>query len=413
VAVVLAAVRFTFAVSATRDVHVYGDFAATLPGGYAERLNPTLWNSPDLAASWAFHQHTYLHGPTQFLTLYPIVFLNSYAAIARALLFVYPFVVAAAIVMLARTAAALTGDAPPFAIVAASTLAFFPLMQAFIQREFEIVILAAVSAMLWAASRNRQHWLGAAVAYITWFKYLPLVLVPYLAIKRWRGALVSFAVTSAALLLLAQLFFGLGHFVDNQVPSVAGGHAAAIVGAVDFCQGLLPKYRFGNRTFVSVRWGVCTLEEQGVTIRPLLAFLSFAALFGATAIVGFVRLERAPHALSDAASRWRSVLELCIIVTIYSTFLFAHYYYLSVLTAPMALLLVKYVRERRWAPIALWAVAFALLSPFTIPATLLDRAFGFLPVGLGAWDWYMGHAVYLPGELLLLTLLLREYLGLE
>ena len=46
-----------------------GDFFATLPGGYARTMNPILWESPDLKESWAFHKDTYLHGPSQYLTL--------------------------------------------------------------------------------------------------------------------------------------------------------------------------------------------------------------------------------------------------------------------------------------------------------------------------------------------------------
>ena len=72
----------------------------TLPGGYAETLNPTLWNSPDLviphmeirqyfADAERDGARTYLYGPMQYLTLYPMVFLDSYAAIAHLLLVVY------------------------------------------------------------------------------------------------------------------------------------------------------------------------------------------------------------------------------------------------------------------------------------------------------------------------------------
>ena len=42
-----AVVRFAGVVASGVTAVTYGDFAATLPGAYAERLNPTLWNSPD------------------------------------------------------------------------------------------------------------------------------------------------------------------------------------------------------------------------------------------------------------------------------------------------------------------------------------------------------------------------------
>src|SRR5437764_14884143 len=92
-ALLLAALRVAGAGHSART-SVGGDFAATLPGAYAETLNPRLWNSDDLQGSWGFHKRFYLYGPTQYLTLYPIVFLNSYAQIATVLLFVYAGVLA-------------------------------------------------------------------------------------------------------------------------------------------------------------------------------------------------------------------------------------------------------------------------------------------------------------------------------
>ena len=96
---VFAIVRFGNVILSEFPSATKGDFYMTLPGGYAETLNPTLWNSPELVIprmevrqyfpeSERDTARTYLHGPTQFLTLYPIVFLDSYAEIARLLLVV-------------------------------------------------------------------------------------------------------------------------------------------------------------------------------------------------------------------------------------------------------------------------------------------------------------------------------------
>src|ERR1043166_369248 len=67
------------------NISTHGDFFATLPGAYVEALNPTLWNSEDLRSAWGFHQRLYFYGPTQYLTLYPIGLLHSYAQISIAL----------------------------------------------------------------------------------------------------------------------------------------------------------------------------------------------------------------------------------------------------------------------------------------------------------------------------------------
>lgn len=408
VAVAFATVRFgVIAYNGARNV-VYGDYAATLPGGYVERLNPTLWNAPDLTQSWAYHEHTYLHGPTQFLALYPMAYLNSYAAIARVLLVVFAFVLLAGIVVLWRTLASVCGREVSKAAVFAATLSFFPLLQAYAQHEFECVMFLAVTVMYWTAVQDRRRWLGATVAFVTWFKYLPIVLVPYLVARRWWKAVAAFAITSAAILTAGQLLFGLRHFVDNDVPAVAGGLLTAIRGGVDFCQDILPRYRFGNTTFVSMRWAACTLEDQGVAIRPLLAYLMCAAVVAYVGVVGFVHVEWRRDELSASAERWRRILELSVIVTVYSTFFFAHYYYLSVLAAPLAVLLVRYLEQRRYASLVLWGATYFFLSAFTLPVTWF-----FHPRHGDAWTWYMRHVVYLPGELGLLALLLREYVSVE
>src|SRR3954466_10903677 len=84
VAAVAASARFGAAIYRA-PATAQGDFMATLPGAYARQLNPTLWNSDDLRPSLGFGRDIYLYGPTQYLLLYPIVFLDSYAQIARVL----------------------------------------------------------------------------------------------------------------------------------------------------------------------------------------------------------------------------------------------------------------------------------------------------------------------------------------
>jgi len=53
----------------------HGDFYYTMPGEYASRWNHTLWSSPDLEEARAYNKGAYYYGPTQYLTLFPVVFL--------------------------------------------------------------------------------------------------------------------------------------------------------------------------------------------------------------------------------------------------------------------------------------------------------------------------------------------------
>ena len=86
--IVLVGARVTAAVwAAMRNTH--GDYYAAMPGAYVRAVNPTLWDSPDLQGAWGYHLDTYFHGPTQYLTLYPVAYLDSYAQIAAVLLPIY------------------------------------------------------------------------------------------------------------------------------------------------------------------------------------------------------------------------------------------------------------------------------------------------------------------------------------
>jgi hypothetical protein len=100
-----------------------------------------------------------------------------------------------------------------------SALFFLPVLEALAQREFEVVILLALA--YWAASRNRQALFGGLLAYIAWFKYAPLVFVPYVVCRRWWRAVIAFAMVSAVLLSIAYIFFDLRLFVNNNVPGIA------------------------------------------------------------------------------------------------------------------------------------------------------------------------------------------------
>ena len=389
----------------------YGDFAATLPGGYAERLNPTLWNSPDLSQSWAFHRAIYIHGPTQFLTLFPIVFLDSYAAISRLLLVVYAVVIGAAVFVLWRIARALEPRTSPVAVVSA-VLLFFPLLQAYSQREFEVVIVLATALLVLAALRDRQSLAGALAAYIAWFKYLPIALAGYLALRRWTRSILWFVLASAAWLALAHALFGLPRFVyhtrDDDIPifRAAFGGNPLVAGRGDVCRAIQPVYDPAALTQVSVRWALCGFANRGIGLPVLPVYLLILTAAAGVFVYGFVRLERALPANADR-ERWRRAFELGIVSTVASTFLFAHYYYLSVLAVPMIVLLAR-LRARpsrmRWA---MWLLTYACLSPFVVPISAIDRV-----LHIDSWRWYMQHSIYFFGVMLLVSWLEYEYVAL-
>ena len=117
---VLAVARFAVAFEAGTRFY-RGDFYASLPGAYAETVNPALWNSPDLENIQS-RSAAYLRGPTQYLTLYPLVYLDTYQAIARVLLVVYALAIVLIAVLMHRLLRDVHGEPVAWAPVVISTL---------------------------------------------------------------------------------------------------------------------------------------------------------------------------------------------------------------------------------------------------------------------------------------------------
>ena len=80
-------------------------------------------------------------------------------------------------------------------------------------------------------------------------------------------------------------------------------------------------------------------------------------------LAAHTRLSRGP-ALAAEVEAWRRALEFSVVTTVCACFFFAHYYYLIVLVIPFAVLLVRYLANRQWTRLALWAAAYVLVSAF-------------------------------------------------
>jgi hypothetical protein len=386
-----------------------GDFFASLPGAHVERMNPVLWNSPDLGEAWGYHNPTYYHGPTQYLTLYPLGLLDSFAAIAAVLLPVYAALLALAFWLLWRVAVRLGADRRLFVPLLASTFLFFPLLQAFLQREFEVVTATLIAGALLLLVHDRRAAAAALLAYVAWFKYIPLLFAGYLGLRRWWRALLVFAAVSAAILVVSELLFGLALFFNNNVP----GHARQVfvfsgvefkfdatghLYATGFCEGWVEH----ESTFTNIRHGLCTMASTRPWLNPPAIYLAICAAVAIAYLWTAARLERI--ALSTADEVRRRALEVCIVTTICACFFFAHYYYLILLIVPFNVLLSLYWIDGRKGALALWAIAYVLVGAFVVPTGVLNRIFG-----VNVWEVFVWRSVFWYGELLLVTLLLVEY----
>jgi hypothetical protein len=392
-----------------------GDYYFTLSGEYVRRLNPALWNSPDVQASIAYNHGTYLYGPSQYLALYPIVFLDSYRSIALTLLGLYSLVLIAAWYGLSallgpgdRTGVVLS------AVVFAVVFAFLPLSQALIQREFEVVtflllVLACVSLV-----RGREITSGALVAAATWFKYWPIILLGTFVLHRRVKGLVAFAAVSAAILLTAQLVFGLQHFMIGRTAGLVGGLVRPLgsgealypviprgAAKSDFCR----QWVGGRGTAADVRWMLCAVEDRVHVLNARAAYYLLAAATGALYLWGAVRLERSNG--DGMTAQWGVIWEFAVLLIAGASFVHAHYYYYIVFLLPLCALLYAYLAHpQRWrrTKLSLWAATYLLLNALMLPMSWLSGLWQ-----VDAWSWYIDSGVCVAGIVLLLALVLWEF----
>lgn len=405
--VALAAVRFA-SVTRAATGRTRGDFYASMPGAYVETLNPVLWNSPDMVGAWGFHKDTYFHGPTQYLTLYPFALIDSFTRIAAVLLPLYALAIGLTFWILWRIGRRLGATQEVFVPMLVSTFLFFPLLQAYVQREFEIVMMLLMAGALLLLVRNRTSQAAAVLAYAAWFKYIPLMFVGYFGLRRWFAALATFVGVSAIVLAASQLLFGLPRFFNNNVP----GHAAQVFAVFDtsftFEQGQLWGHGFcegwfdNEATLTNIRHGLCSIAAYHPWLPPHLVYLAICIAVATLYLHTHFRLERIPLAAVSEARR--RAIECSIITTICACFFFSHYYYLAVLIIPFNVLLAIYLADRRFGAMALWAVSYFLVSAFVVPVSILNRIAGF-----DVWEPFVWQAWFLWGEFLLIGLLLHEY----
>jgi hypothetical protein len=267
--------------------------------------------------------------------------------------------------------------------------------------------MAGTVLLFTSAVRDRLFAAGAWAAYITFYKYLPVALLPYLLIRRWWRALAGFAVASLVLVAAAHALFGIENFTSD-------GYAGSFVTALwsnlqstqEFCYGRFDFLRYSAATNdVSIGLGLCGAQER-VALPVVPIYLGLIAGTLLALAYGFLRLEfGGPR--DAAVERWRRILELSAVLIVYTTFFLTHYYYLSILIVPLTALMVRAYEQRRRGLWMAWAASYLLLSAFLVPLSAAGRL-----VQMDLWTLYINSLMYLPGELLLLGTVLYEYVGL-
>lgn len=403
-----------------------GDFYYSQPPLFAKTANPTLWNSPDMAtrpddlsaiAEYPARQ-SYLYGPTFYLTLLPTVFLNSFHAIAFVLLVLYAVLLVASALPLTRALRfGESGERIPVIVTLTTTLLFYPTLQALIGREFEVVTYVLITIALYLLVTRHELWASAVLAYISWYKYWPLLFLFYFVARRQFKAAGVFVLTSGTVLTVAYVVFGFEHFVTERFVAMLRPYflpmtqATVVIAAGAESRTITSMcldWGAGGMAVTSARWAICNFSERWPSLPPRFAFFGLCSIIGAAILIVFFALER--RTLTDWQTKWRTIWEVSLLLVVGTFFVHNHYYYLIVFLVPINALVCAYAYRgpsRRAGHLGALAIAFALVSAFVVPTSLLDRAFG-----TNVWWFYVYNGAYFYGGLLLIALIVCEYASL-
>lgn len=378
---------------------------------FLETVPPAFLNAPpDLFENFPYsiRSDTYLRGPSQYVTIVPLTFAGSAAAIERILLPIYGVCIVGAALLSRRTLERVSVRSLAWLPFVAATVAFPPVQHALVDREFEIVILLAFAAAMRAVVADRFYGAGALLAYISLYKYLTLIVLPYLVARRWWKSLAAFAITAAAIVLLMHVVYGLEGFRNSNVrikaaELVTGLWTPAFCAPTEVQLNMPPD--LGDE---SIRNDLCDIGAS-IGVSPQLLYFTVLVLTGGVFAFGFIRLERVNHERTAAVESWRRVFELSVLATVAMTFFFTHYYYLSLLILPIHVLFVRFTPAARWHTpgLTLLAASYFLTGCFLLRPGLFHDV-----VGLDLGSLARQTQALFAGEMLLLGLLLHQYVTL-
>lgn len=218
----------------------YGDFLASFPVRKLAVLagRPDLW-SGSLAERWTHmfswgHPDIWYYGPLEHLIAAPLLAFPSLRSAYVAWLFVNLIFVAVTIVIAAKIL-----DDVLVAVVA--FLNFNPLYEAITQRTIEIFELLLLFAAYALYRRGRDSACGAAIGAAAMAKFLPIIYLPWLVLKRkWRAVIATTAVI-VPIAIATQLVLGwqnngtllqakYGGFINSELDQSLSGAIVRIAG---------------------------------------------------------------------------------------------------------------------------------------------------------------------------------------
>jgi hypothetical protein len=229
-------------------------------------------------------------------------------------------------------------------------------------------------------------------------------LLPLFLARRWWKAFAGFVIAVVVILALAHPLFGLQNFSSD---GFVGGYLTNLLPADTdaFCMVYKDTYYVSHGHEASIRNALCSLRPF-VPVPPIVPYVVLILATLAALAAGYFRAERASPLTADA-ERWRRTWEICAVMIVYTTYVYAHYYYLIFLILPLTAVMVRAYQQRRVGLWVAWGVSYFLLSGFLVPMSWLTRL-----LHVDAFTWYLQTLAYLPGILLLQGTILAEYIRL-
>jgi hypothetical protein len=367
VAVVYSAAHFCLSGIRQPLGNFYGDFLASFPSEQAARFTGRLdFFRGSLAQSWA-GMHTgqalrlWHYGPLEHLITLPLfVFPNLRTAYTAWLIANYVFL--GLIALLAADVYEWRGWGW---IAFLGALNFLPLFEALTQRNIEIFELLLIFAAFAMMRRRRQVAGGFLIGLAAMTKFLPLIFLPYFAVRRmWRafgGALLAIV----PLAIATEWLLGWSH------------------------SGIVYQLRHGSFLETDLNQSLSGMVIRLIrrTRLPLdIALASQIAIVAALMVLALLFI-RARHQRGDEDLAWSALITAMVLLPPHN-----EQYYFVLLLFPYCALLTR----RMFLP---WLTVSYLLVAMPVPLSLLNRL-----LKIDSFQTYLGLGIPFAGAAILMVL---------
>jgi glycosyl transferase family 87 len=338
-----------------------GDLLSAFPGPLTVRVGQA-W--PVLARSWTTEALgmgpvKWNYGPALHIMLLPFSFASTqFQAMRLILLFDYALVAATFAIWIRL----LFPDSRPtraWIAILCLWLNYFPLLEAIVGREIELVELFLLTLAIHALRQQREVLAGASIGVAAMLKFLPAVFIPYLFVKGYRRAGWVAAAAALSIAILAQPLLGWQRAVTI---SIANKEIAGSDLRTSYANQALTNVLYKTFTAFNIKDPhPPTLYPQ--TLRPLAFSLSFVVVVATAWFI--VRWRRCRFLELEFALL---AIVMCLVVSHANT-----YYFVFALPALSVALAATAQRPDALGTLPKAALAAAIvLSGFLVPMKVFE-----------------------------------------